>query len=102
MNPNIIKVKDEADVVCGSKIVLSPGLRPCRIVLRDLGTQFVTHREYMHIAVVTRSEDDFTYDHVECTHTDYDQGHYFSYRNETKQEQYSKALADFAERAEKL
>lgn len=102
MNPNILEVKDQEDIICGSKIVLNAGLRPMRIVLRDLGTQYVTHREYLHIDTDTRSHDNFTYDYVVCTHDGYDHGHYFSYRNETKSEAYSKALEDFNTRATSL
>lgn len=102
MNPNILEVKEEEDHVFGSKIVLSTGLRPTRVVLRDLGDQFVTHREYMHVSTVTRSDKNFMYDYVVCTHEAYDHGHYFRYNKETREEAYSKAVADFAERVEKL
>lgn len=112
MNPNITVINDQVDVIRATQVVLNVGLRPTRIVLRDLGNKFVTHREYMHVRVETQTIGsrvvpgaEHTYDCIICAHEAYEHGHYFEYKpgdGTSKANAYNEATDDFEERARKV
>lgn len=104
MRSNVVSIKNEDTVIQGSRIVFSEGQRPMRIVLRDLGDQFVTHVEFMHIKTeqhVPASLGEVK-DEIVCTHESFDLGHYFDYDEKSRQTQLKRAEHDFRERCQKL
>jgi len=119
-NPNIIEFVDHPTVVLNSGLVLSPGLRPTRVVLRHLEDEgkFVTHLEFMRIDVETRIFYKNTlpegsrpvYDVVVCRHEFFENGRYFEYdlpgrrpiHNRTREEAYEVARKDFEDRRKRV
>ncbi len=99
MSQNVVHVKNEDTVLHGSRIVLSEGLRPKRIVLVDTGREFVTYIEYLHIRTETSASEE---DAIICTHQAFDQGHYFVYDERTRQTRLKRAEHNFRERCSKL
>jgi hypothetical protein len=102
MNPNIIEIIDDPSVRMSTSLKLSEGLRPLRVVLRELPEKFVTHIELMTIAVETRVEEGHTYDYVVCRHDGFDQGHYFEFGElvgRSREEAIQQAHEDFNKRA---
>jgi len=87
-----LKIKDEPDVVIGSKVVWSEGCKPYRVVLRKLEPgQYCTHKETLGIEGDT------------FVHDSYFSGNYFSeFPTKNDEVSYKKALEDFRERASKI
>ena len=101
-NPNIIEIKNDESIRRATAVKLDEGLRPRRVVLRELPGKFVTHWELMRVDIETRKEGDYTYDYVVCSHEGYDQGHYFEWHNVSKDEAWKQAVADFVERSQRF
>ncbi len=98
-NPNIIEIKQGEDVLfADTSIRLSEGLRPRRIVLRELPGKYVTHMEFLRIDVEVRTKEGKSYDYVVFSHDGYDQGHYYDHGLHTgvsKEDALRSARADF-------
>ena len=108
MNPtNVCKVINEHGVIRGSSIKVAEGLRPKRIVLRNLEhrQEFVVHTEYLDISIGKQEIDGKTYPVALFTSGDFDQGDYFSYNEysgRTKEEAHKEATACYERRAERF
>jgi hypothetical protein len=87
-----LKIKDEPDVLIGSKVVWSEGCKPYRVVLRKLEPgQYVTHKETLGIEGDT------------FMHDSWFSGNYFSeFPTKDDAKSYEKALDDYRTRVEKL
>jgi len=82
-NSSDFKFNNHPSILEYSKIIISEGLKPHRVVLRQLDDlEYVTHMENVALDGDTWKHGDFYW------------GHYFSNK--------SQALADFSERARKL
>lgn len=99
------RINTKPDVVAASHVVLKGGCFPYRIVLRDLGEKFVTHRETLEGDSDT-SDDTGT--GVRLKHRSFEQGSYFEFNHGTvtwlgtREEAFEKAKKNFNERVEKL
>lgn len=100
-----IEDKDDEQIMMTSKVVYdSPG-RPHRVVLRNLGKEYVTHVEFMDIVMRSGPRAVFV-------HADYEDERSFNYVSETrfpagydpakKQLAFDAAVADFRWREAKL
>lgn len=76
---NITKFIDDPTVRRSSNLILSEGLMPRRVVLRDVGDQFVTHDELM---VITAAEREDGLIELTCSHLGFNQGNYFRFTPE--------------------
>ena len=76
---NVTVFVNEPDIIRFSNVVLSEGLLPVRVVLRDLGDQFVVHNELM--VITAQARDDGCIE-LQCGHYAYDQGEYFRWKPE--------------------
>jgi hypothetical protein len=91
------RVKTTDDVVDASHIVVREGCVPCRIVLRKLEGEYVTHME------ILISRDNGNVDGG-FEHRGFDCGHYFRFRSDGGfgDEAYKQAQGDFEKRAREL
>jgi predicted metal-binding protein len=83
MKTNITHVRNEASILFGSKIVISEGLRPKRIVLREEPKKFVVTLEYMDASVEELLPNEYGSSSVRHAlvfeHSCFDQGNYFDF-----------------------
>ena len=88
-----IRIENDPSIVNLSRTVVGDGMRPNRIVLRDDGHQFITHREIFRVAVVG--------DTVTFTHDSFENGNYFRYGKGggTREEAKADATKDFQNRS---
>ncbi len=111
-NANVIKFESHPSVISGTRVVLSEGMKPCRVVLRDDGRQFIVHNELLQIVVETRTAQPptwepaaATYDYVLCIHEAFDQGDYFQYGSTflpSKEEALKRAMEVYVGRARRF
>lgn len=84
--PNIIRTEDHPTIVAAgaTTLILSPGMRPKRVVLRKVRNEYVTHVEYMHIRTVRETVAAAgECDVIVLSHEDFDHGHYFPFGGHT-------------------
>ncbi len=93
-----IRFENQPDIVHASRTVVGDGMLPNRIVLRDLGEKFVTHRESLEVRVDHTADGDT----VVFTHRSYETGHYFEVHGCTREQALDRAHKDFTERCERL
>lgn len=74
---NITRFVNQPDIQRASSLVLSEGLMPRRVVLRDLGDQFVTHDELMVVTATEREDGNIE---LTCSHLGFNQGNYFRFK----------------------
>lgn len=104
MKTNVSRIVNEPTVIAGSKIVITEGLRPRRVVLREMPLKFVVHTEYLDASVEMNhgKRESAT---LVFTHADFDQGNYFDFNevNGTTRELAHELATDcFNKRAEKV
>jgi len=98
---NIFRVDNDMTIIRAGNVVLSEGLRPRRIVLRDLGSKYVTHCELLDISI----EQDGEHQALVARSDGFDQGHYFDYGHNSlvsKDEAREAAIKDFQDRVSRL
>jgi hypothetical protein len=93
-----IRFTNEPSIINWSRTVTGEGTRPNRIVLRDDGHQFITHREILLVGASSNG------DTVTFTHDSFENGHYFRYGGKepgapTREQALAEATQDFKERS---
>jgi len=109
MKTNVTHVRNEPSIILASKIVISEGLRPKRIVLREEQTKFVVTFEYMDASVEEltsneRGSSSVTHALV-FEHSCFDQGSYFNFTavsGITREDAFYAAKARYFERSTAL
>jgi hypothetical protein len=88
-----IRFQNEKDIVRASRTVVEEGLLPHRIVLRDLGGEFVVHAETLDVGVRENT--------VYFTHYSYEHGDYFPYNKDEGVKMYAFSREAALEAADK-
>lgn len=103
MKTNISRVENEPSVMFASKIVISEGRRPMRVVLREEMAKFIVHNEYLDASMLLRPGKIDA--ELVFTHSCFDDGNYFVF-NEingvSKEDAKVRAEKCFYERSAKL
>ena len=97
------RVQSKADIIYASRIVVSSGNRPTRVVLRKLPGQFVTHKEYLDSAAPIEGTS------CRFVHHAFESGNYFDFRTDpshdfkpTEEDARKRAEEDFINRERDL
>lgn len=101
-NPNLIEVYENKSIIHASPVVVSPGSRPKRLVLRELVDEFVVHVEYLRVDTREEWRDGKRYDVVTFSNDCFEHGHYFSARGRTREAALAEATKDFWARVRDL
>ena len=106
MRPYQITVtNDHPSILNATHIVMSPGLRPRRVVLRHQPGEFIVHREYLNVSIVKERRDEIDYEVITFEHDSFDSGTYFNYNENigiTCEQARKQALASFEERSKRV